>query len=254
MSLISLTTSLRYQVGTIFNFDYICLQSSFARYMCGEGFDTWILEVRGAGLSTQGSNSKEIEQSSHVISEQIQAAAETATDGIFSAVQQSTNGCSLLEDSEVAVAKEDPTGIATAWDESRLVTTLTETFMRISERLSGFLNEGQSRIVSAKLFDQISRLLEDAFLSERFNEIRGKLTSLLESRQNSAVASQIRELSQKLVNIIEEGQRSVSPQLFDLQERLTTTIEDFQKQLDLIIKYDWDFDHYLEEDVPAAVR
>ncbi|KAM7463505.1 hypothetical protein LguiA_031626 [Lonicera macranthoides] len=228
--------------------------SSFARYMCGEGFDTWILEVRGAGLSAQGSNSKEIEQSSHFISEQMQAAAETATDGILSAVQQSTNGCSSLEDSEVAVAKEDPTGIATAWDESRLVTKLTETFMRISEKLSGFLNEGQSRIISAKLFDQISRLLEDAFLSERFNEIRGKLISLLESRQNSAVASQIRELSQKLVNIIEEGQRSVSPQLFDLQERLTTTIEDFQKQLDLIIKYDWDFDHYLEEDVPAAME
>jgi hypothetical protein len=39
-----------------------------------------------------------------------------------------------------------------------------------------------------------------------------------------------------------------------LQERLSSTIEDFQKQLDLIVKYDWDFDNYLEEDVPAAVR
>ena len=32
------------------------------------------------------------------------------------------------------------------------------------------------------------------------------------------------------------------------------TLEDFQKQLDLIVKYDWDFDHYLEEDVPAAIE
>ncbi|MBA0601495.1 hypothetical protein Gorai_004670, partial [Gossypium raimondii] len=39
-----------------------------------------------------------------------------------------------------------------------------------------------------------------------------------------------------------------------MQERLSSTIEDFQKQLDLIVKYDWDFDHYLEEDVPAAME
>ncbi|RWW01235.1 hypothetical protein GW17_00035746 [Ensete ventricosum] len=37
-------------------------------------------------------------------------------------------------------------------------------------------------------------------------------------------------------------------------ERLSATIEDFQKQLDLIITYDWDFDNYLEEDVPAAME
>lgn len=29
------------------------MQSSFARYMCSQGFDTWILEVRGAGLSRE---------------------------------------------------------------------------------------------------------------------------------------------------------------------------------------------------------
>ncbi|MCI17330.1 alpha/beta fold hydrolase, partial [Trifolium medium] len=49
-------------------------------------------------------------------------------------------------------------------------------------------------------------------------------------------------------------QLSVSPPLFDLQARFTSTLEDFQKQLDLMVKYNWDFDHYLEEDVPAAVR
>jgi hypothetical protein len=131
---------------------------------------------------------------------------------------------------------------------------LTETFMRLSERLSGFLSEGQSKIMYAKFFDQISKLLVDSQLSERFNEIREKLSNLLETRQNSSITNQIWDLSQRIVTIIEEGQRSVSPPLFDLQERLASTIEDFQKQLDLIVKYDWDFDHYLEEDVPAAVR
>ncbi|KAK3031567.1 hypothetical protein RJ639_036366 [Escallonia herrerae] len=233
---------------------YTCLQSSFARYMCGQGFDTWILEVRGAGLSMEGSQPNGVEQSAHAISEQMVATVEAATDTIFTTAEQSTNVYSGLPESEVAVTKQDPTGIATVSDESRLVSKLTDTFMRISEKLSGFLSEGQSESISAKLFDQISRLLEDTFLSERFNEIRGKLSSLMEARQNSAVASQIRDLSQKLVNVIEEAQRSVSPQLFDLQDRLNATIEDFQKQLDLIIKYDWDFDHYLEEDVPAAME
>ncbi|KAL6577636.1 hypothetical protein OROMI_009964 [Orobanche minor] len=181
--------------------------SSFARYMCGQGFDTWVLEVRGAGLSMQGSDSKKVERLAHAKSDQMEAAAENVTnplpaDHLSSMVQ------SNLENSETAVANEEPTGIATAWDESRLVTEVSETFIRLSERLSGFLSE----------------------------------------------AGQIKDLSQKLVDIIEEGQRTVSPQFFDLQERLLATVDDFQKQLDLIVKYDWDFDHYLEEDIPVVME
>lgn len=228
--------------------------SSFARYMSGQGFDTWILEVRGAGLSVQGSNLKEIEASAHAVSDQMEAAAKAAIDGASSPEQQPTDVPNALPCSEISVVKDDPTVIETIWDESKLVTRLTETFILLSERLSGFLSDSQSRIMSAKFFDQISKLLEDSQLSERFNEIRGKLSRLLETGQNNGIASQIRELSQRLVNVIEEGQRSVSPPLFDLQERFTSTIEDFQKQLDLIVKYDWDFDHYLEEDVPAAME
>ena len=61
--------------------------------------------------------------------------------------------------------------IATVWDESKLVMKLTETFMLLSERLSGFLSEDQLKIMFAKLFDQISKLIEDSQLSERFNEM-----------------------------------------------------------------------------------
>nr|XP_048318259.1 uncharacterized protein LOC107413342 isoform X2 [Ziziphus jujuba var. spinosa] len=236
---------------------------SFARYMAGQGFDTWILEVRGAGLSVHGSNSKEIEQTAHALSEQMEAASEIVTNVTLSSERQLNNVPNTIASdfsdvrggkSEVSVVKGDITQIATAWDESKLVARLTETFMRLSERLSGFLSEGQSKIMSAKLLDQISKLLVDSQLSERFNEIRERLSSLLETGQNSGITNQIRDLSQRLVNIIEDGQQSVSPQLFDLQERLASTIEDFQKQLDLIVKYDWDFDHYLEEDVPAAME
>lgn len=242
---------------------YEIFQSSFARYMSGQGFDTWILEVRGAGLSVQGSKSKEIKQSAYERSEQMEAASASATNGAFPVEAQSTIPGALEESETFAVKGEefesiavegDKMGIATVWDESRLVMKLTETFMRLSERLSGFLSEGQSKIMYAKFFDQISKLLVDSQLSERFDEIREKLSNLLETRQNSSIANQIWDLSQRIVSIMEEGQRSVSPPLFDLQDRLASTIEDFQKQLDLMVKYDWDFDHYLEEDVPAAVR
>ena len=232
--------------------------------MSGQGFETWILELRGAGLSIDSSNSKDIEKSAHAISEKMEAASENATNGavaskkelnnISGAVSESDISSSIGVETENVAERGDLTSLATVWDESKLVTRLTETFVRLSERVSGFLSESQSEFMSTKLLDQISKLLVDSPLYERFNEIRGKLSALLETGQNSAITSQITDLSQKLVNIIEEGQLSVSPPLFDLQARFTSTIEDFQRQLDLMVKYDWDLDHYLEEDVPAAVR
>ncbi|XP_077219810.1 alpha/beta hydrolase family protein [Tasmannia lanceolata] len=280
--------------------------SSFARYMSSQGFDTWIVEFRGAGLSTRAGDSNAIghsandflaselansmdmdvntdvfsaEQLSIMIngalpeSETVQdaglitqrvgsnAVGSELTKSIdkdlgngVSSEQQSVMRTGVLPESEISTVKGNKRETVTVSDDSKLVTNLTETLLRLTERLSGFLNEGQSRVMSARFVDQISKLLEDAQLSERFSEIRGKLSRVLEGKPSSSIASQVRDLSQRIVNIIEEGQRSVSPQLFDLQERLSTTIEDFQKQLDLIVKYDWDFDNYLEEDVPAAME
>ncbi|XP_013661618.1 uncharacterized protein LOC106366549 isoform X2 [Brassica napus] len=173
---------------------------SFARHMSGEGYETWILEVRGAGLSTRVSDLKDVEDSAHELSRQIESTAKAAAkEAKATDVTDSAPDVSVVGEAS-----------ASAWDESKIVARLTATFMRLSERLSGFLSEG--------------------------------------------LGNQIRELTQRLVNLLDDGQRSVSPQLIDLQERLTSTIEDFQKQLDLIVKYDWDFDNYLEEDVPAAIE
>ncbi|KAL2904774.1 hypothetical protein RDABS01_003484, partial [Bienertia sinuspersici] len=228
-------------------------ESSFARYMSGQGFDTWILEVRGAGLSMHATHSKDIEQSAHEISDMMESTAEKAKEAVVHTRQPSDDdGASV--DADVPVVNEVPLTVATMWDESEIVSKLTETFIRLSQRLSGFLSESQSRIMSARLLDQLQKLLQNSNLLERFNETRDKLMSLLETNDNSSVATQITELSQRLVNIFEEGQRSVSPQLFDLQASFFTTVEDFQKQLDLMVKYDWDFDHYLEEDIPAVME
>ena len=81
-----------------------------------------------------------------------------------------------------------------------------------------------------------------------FIDSKLKLLGVSEARQ-----SQIRDLSGRRINIIGEGQWMISPPLFDLQG-FVAQLDDFQKQLDLILKYNWDFDHYLKEDVPAAVR
>ncbi|KAL6973587.1 hypothetical protein U1Q18_027772 [Sarracenia purpurea var. burkii] len=121
--------------------------SSFARYMSNQGFDTWVLEVRGAGLSTEGVKSEVI-----------------------------------------------------------------------------------------KPVDALSEHINSSYAGK-----------------SSVIGSQIKDLGQSRIIII-EGQLPVSPQFIDWQHRLFRTIEDFQKQLELIAKYNWDFDHYLEEDVPAAVR
>lgn len=228
-------------------------QASFARYMCEQGYDTWILEVRGAGLSMRGSDKKDVEKLAYAKSEQMEAAVENVTSGSIPVEQQASMVQSDTDKPKTDDVKEESTEVASR-DESRLVTELTETFTIMSERLSGFVTDSQSKIISAKFFDQISKLLGGSFISESFSEIRGKLLSLLETKQSSGVAAQIKDLSKKLVDIIDEGQRSVSPQLFDLHDRLITTVVDFQNQLDLIVEYDWDFDHYLEEDVPAVVR
>ncbi|KAL5070491.1 hypothetical protein RYX36_021378 [Vicia faba] len=239
-------------------------QSSFARHMSGQGFETWILEVRGAGLSVQGLNSQDIEQAAHSMSEKMEDVLENTTNGsvsskkdldnISGAVSEPYNSASEVVETENVAVIGDLARLATAWDESKLVAKLSETFTLLSERVSGFLGESQAKIMSARLLDQISKLLVDSQLYEQFNEVRGKLATLLETRQTSGISSQITDLSEKLVDIIEAGQLSVSPPLFDLQARFTSTIEDFQKQLDLMVKYNWDFDHYLEEDVPAAIE
>ncbi|CAL0320786.1 unnamed protein product [Lupinus luteus] len=223
--------------------------SSFARYMSGQGFETWILEVRGAGLSLRGpdskvqlqkveaasesaasvqaSNSNGIEQSAHARPVKMEAPLEIATHGAVASKKELNNISGALAESEHVAVKGDLTGSAC---------------------------ESQSKVISTKLLDQISGLLMGSPLYEQYNDISRKLSTLLETRQNSSITSQITELSQRLVNSIEESQLCITPPLFDLQTRFSSTIGNFQKQLDSMVKYDWDFDHHLEEDVPAVIE
>uniref|UniRef100_A0A1J3EN27 AB hydrolase-1 domain-containing protein n=1 Tax=Noccaea caerulescens TaxID=107243 RepID=A0A1J3EN27_NOCCA len=114
-------------------------ESSFARFMSASGFDTWILELRGAGLS------------------------------------------SLSIDTD----PENPR---------------TE------------LSNDKQRIVS----------------------------DLLENLINA---------SESLENVLDGGFK-----ILGVQDRLSKKVEDFKQRLELIPRYSWDFDNYLEEDIPCAME
>ncbi|GAB4861009.1 hypothetical protein Ancab_036170 [Ancistrocladus abbreviatus] len=123
-------------------------QASFARYMSGQGFDTWTLEVRGAGLSTRGLQPVENEKLANSMSKQ-------NLDGRF------------------------------------------------------------------------------------------------EGRQTSGIA--VKDSSPRITEFF-EGFQPTLPPFFELRERLSAVLEDFEKQIDPFVNNDSDFDEYLREDIPVVMR
>uniref|UniRef100_A0ACD5W283 Uncharacterized protein n=1 Tax=Avena sativa TaxID=4498 RepID=A0ACD5W283_AVESA len=225
--------------------------ASFARHMSMQGFDTWIVELRGAGLSTRGSEL---------------AAASTKSDlspnsGVDEILTKKVNVVPPAKDMstnepqsfEVPVLTDKNMVETNTSEEPQLVTKLTNALARLSATFSGYVNDGRLRNIADSFFDRVTELHPDDSLTTSIEEVADKILGLMEFPQTSAIYDQISQLSQRLVKILGEGQQNVSPRLFGWQERLSATIEDLQKQLELIISYDWDFDHYLEEDVPAAI-
>lgn len=186
-------------------------ESSFARYLSNQGFDTWILELRGAGLSTLVGESREVKKPFKAMSDRV------GTNGVLPAEAPSTVISGTLVETFIPSVKGKRMVVES--DDAQSVSKLSETSTHLFQKLSRFLNEG-----------------------------------VFEERQNFSIASQIRDLSGRHVNIIKEGQWTISPPLFDLKEVFLTLLDDFQKQLDLILKYNWDFDHHMKEDVPAAME
>ncbi|VAH78803.1 unnamed protein product [Triticum turgidum subsp. durum] len=225
--------------------------ASFARHMSMQGFDTWIVELRGAGLSTRGSEL---------------AAASTKSDmssnsGVDKILTQKVNVVPPAKDmstnepqsSEVPVLTDTNVLETNTSEEPQLVTKLANALAQLSVTFSVYVRDSQLRNITDSFFDRVTELVPDASLTSSLEEVADKFLGLMELPQTSAIYDQISQLSQRLVKILGEGQQNVSPRLFGWQERLSATIEDLQKQLELIISYDWDFDHYLEEDVPAAI-
>lgn len=214
--------------------------------MSNQGFDTWIVEVRGSGLSSR-INSVSTEQISSKLMD------EDFEDDILSKLKETDSRLQVSEEVSTVNETEGEEVALASFDKLQFTTMLNDTLFLLTKTVSDYMSESQLQTVTSKFMGRISKVFEEAGLSDRFNEIQEMFSTLLEKRQDSVASKQIRDLSQQFVNLLDEGQKSVSPQLSDLQERLSDTIKDFQKQLDTIQIYDWDFDHYLEEDVPIAV-
>ncbi|KAH9311926.1 hypothetical protein KI387_026961 [Taxus chinensis] len=221
-------------------------EASFARHMSRQGFDTWILEARGAGLSKREGDATENETCTNSI-DMADRLTEDDSNGPLINSDPSLTEIGSKAESENSMARKEI--FETAQERSELVARLSGAFLRLSDKLTYFLNESQYKDMSARLVDQISELREDAQLSERFTEIKEKLLKLFDEKQNTASARQIAEMSDRLVKMVLDS----PSQIFDLRERLSSKIDDIQKQVDLIVKYNWDFDNYLEEDIPAVM-
>ncbi|PWA86387.1 hypothetical protein CTI12_AA141010 [Artemisia annua] len=103
--------------------------SSFARHMSSQGFDTWILEFRGAGLSSEVA-SKEVKQPITLPSERMDGVSSQNPPGLSSDSSAQSKISSAEEKKELAES-----------DQSQLLMTFTETFKRFSERLSVLIKE-----------------------------------------------------------------------------------------------------------------
>ncbi|CAO1945616.1 unnamed protein product [Urochloa humidicola] len=224
--------------------------ASFARHMSMQGFDTWIVEVRGAGLSMRGSELAASNTKSDMPPDSgVDESSTAKASGVVPAKNMSTSQPQISE--VTVIADKDMVGTSTP-EEPQLVTKLSNALARLGESFPSYVKDSRLKNIADSFFDRVSELAPDASLAS-LEEVSEKILGLLELPQTSVISDQISNLSRRLVKILGEGQQNVSPRLFGWQERLSATIEDLQKQLELIISYDWDFDHYLEEDVPAAM-
>lgn len=106
--------------------------------MSSQGFDTWILEVRGAGLSTYRMDFGKVKQPLDAMRD---SSVEHGMDGIFPSGQESTLECGAFSDFDISNVNGKSKLTVFKSDDLKLVTKLMETFWHLSEKLSGFLNE-----------------------------------------------------------------------------------------------------------------
>jgi hypothetical protein len=173
--------------------------------MSSQGFDTWVVEVRGAGLSKRENDNPVTSQS---------GTFEDISGGIKSRDNQSTPKAASIKSSVVSSTDFDDLGIV-ALDEPPILAELSN------------------------FFDRISKLMEEAILNQNFHEITEKISVLSDMVERSAIISPMREESLRILKNVQEQ--------LDSWERFVAT------QMHLTSEYNWDFDHYLEEDIPAAV-
>lgn len=279
---------------------------SLARYLADAGFDTWILEVRGAGLSKREGEPTAVELGGangalggmvqdSVVGAAIKGAAKatphmekhmeekhvkkddgpvTASPSVGSNSSSSSNGSSAAsslgherppdnqrnigpraeQEAENAEKTLEIKGRKPKTEEEK-TSWLTSAVSRMTERYKRLVRVNQSYLLSHKYVNKVSSLFERGYLKNRIEELQESLRSFLAGKKTSAaLTAQLSNATKSVGGLFERGQRSVSPTVSNLQDRLNTTVGSVQEVIELVSKYDWDFDNYLEEDVPAAMK
>lgn len=65
----------------------------------------------------------------------------------------------------------------------------------------------------------------------------------------SGLLENVINVSERMEKVLDEGFKFLG-----LQDRLSKRVGDFKQRLEVFPRYNWDFDNYLEEDIPSAVR
>eukprot|EP00850_Spirogloea_muscicola_P019594 SM000194S04830 [mRNA] locus=s194:143834:148103:- [translate_table: standard] len=174
---------------------------SFARYMAEQGFETWILEVRGAGFSK-----------------------------LVDGPPPQTPDELVASDADGAAATNGATGGGRAVDRQE---QLMATVEQLREQLAGLLEERKRLEMgqrAAELRRSLARLLQQAqqtALVGRVNELASKLSSLLDGTQKTAIGLQIGNVRDGLAKLLEDAQRtSLAGPIKDLSDRLTSVLDD----------------------------
>jgi pimeloyl-ACP methyl ester carboxylesterase len=268
---------------------------SLARYLADAGFDTWILEVRGAGLSKRegeptaveiggagGALSGVVEDT--VVGAAIKGAAKATPhmekhieerhlkkgDGPVTAspkTSTSSNGSSdssfeykrppftnkNIESRAEDTAESAMKGRAEK-EPKKEQSWLTSAVSSMTERYKRLVRVNQSYLLSHKYVNKVMSFLDQGYLKTRVGGFQESLKKFLDGKKTSGVVTaQLSNATKSVGSLFERGQRSVSPTVSSLQERLNTTVGSVQDVIELVSRYDWDFDNYLEEDVPAAM-
>ena len=112
------------------------LQSSFARFLSNQGFDTWILELRGAGLSTIIGESREFKKPFNAMSDQVE------TNGVFPPEAPSTIIPGAPTETFVSSVKGKRMLVESHDSQRQSVSMVSETYTHLFQKLSTFPNEG----------------------------------------------------------------------------------------------------------------
>lgn len=137
--------------------------------MSTQGFDTWIVEVRGAGLSSHNNfKSNELIPSENVVSDSIEYTEHECQNGSTPG-QKELDIIGSRKELDVSVVEGDKANTQTPLSELQSASQLNDALEVINEKISDYLSKSQSKVVLDDLFP--FDLLKETGLSDYFDRI-----------------------------------------------------------------------------------